>query len=208
MTPTRSLLVTLVAATSLLTACGSGGSDASDGEDVPTAAPTASAVTAAPTTAAPVTTPTPSPNATTPSAVPTSAAPGGKVIDYETDDSNGVTIRAASDTARLTGASADFKTFIAAELSAAQSDGDEGCTEKPQIYVSRLHTGGWAAGGHFIPQCGGYATLWARRNGAWKEVWGGQQLTDCATLRRYAFPVAVVGSTCLDGDTERPYTGR
>jgi len=195
---TKALAATLTtAAMLLLGACGS---------DEPQAAGTTS--TAAPTTAAPTTVPTTTapttPEPTKSSATPTATTPSGKLISYADGDDTGVTIATAADTARLTGAPADFKTFIAAEL--ATSSTDEGCTEAPQISVDLLDTGGWARGGHFIPQCGGYATLWAKSGGTWKDVWGGQSLVECSTLEQYAFPARVAGDQCLKGDDAVAYT--
>jgi hypothetical protein len=135
---------------------------------------------------------------------PTPTGPAGELIDYGED---GVTLATADDVSKLEGAPADFTAFIARELAKEQATSDEACTEKPQINVSAIHTGGWASGGTFIPQCGGSRALWARSNGTWTEAWEGQELVDCATLRRYDFPVAVAGDTCLDGDEQRPYTG-
>lgn len=188
----------------LLGACGSGGTAASE---APTAsAPTSTAPTAPPPTtataaAAEPTTPAPA----TSTSAPTTAAPAGKLIDYASGDDSGVTIATASDTGRLTGAPADFKTFIAAEL--AKGSTDVSCTEKPQISVDMVDTGGWARGGYFVPQCGGYAALWAKSDGSWKSVWSGQSLVDCATLTSFAFPVRVVGGQCLEGQDAVTYTG-
>jgi hypothetical protein len=111
----------------------------------------------------------------------------------------------SADTKKLTGAPADFTAFIAAELAKDKAKSDAACTEKPQIYVEKLDPAGWASGGHFIPQCGGYASLWAKPGGTWKEVWSGQTLTDCKTLKKYAFPVGIAGKTCLQGDAEVAY---
>lgn len=184
----------------LLAGCGS----SAESPGVATPSATSSAVTTsapAPTQPAPSAT-TPTPTATT----PTAARPIGTLIDYETTDEDGATIAVAADTSKLTGAPADFKTFIAGELTKTPST-DEGCTEPPQIYVARVATGGWARGGYFIPQCGGYATLWAKSNGAWQDVWRGQSLVDCATLQRFAFPARVAGDTCLDGEDAVAYSG-
>lgn len=184
----------------LLGACG-GGSDRSDASDpATTAAPTSTAPTA-PATTAPSTTPAPSPSTT----APTTAAPAGKLISYANGEDTGVTIATAADTGKLTGAPADFKAFIASEL--ANATADEGCTEKPQISVDTIDTGGWARGGHFVPQCGGYATLWAKTGGVWRDVWGGQSLTPCSTLTKYRIPARVAGDSCLDGDDSVPYKG-
>lgn len=208
-----SILLTVLTTTALLVAgCGS---------DEPRATPTSPSpvTTSAPTTAAPTdttstTTPeptpsqTPTPEATTasPTTAPTKPT-NSQVINYETDD-GGVLITRAADTAKLTGAPADFKKFVAAELARSRAEADAGCPEKPQLYVARLATGGWAAGGYFVPQCGGYAALWTKSAGAWKEVWSGQELVDCATLTKYAFPASVAGTSCLDGDKSVKYPRR
>jgi hypothetical protein len=207
MTPTKLLAAATVTLTLLaLGACGSdagpdAGSDA--GADGSAATTQPSATTPAPT-AAPA--PASSTASASPTAAPTTAAPAGKLIDYETDDESGATITTAADTSKLTGAPADFRAFIAAELKKNRNV-DEGCTEPPQIYVSRVDTGGWARGGYFIPQCGGYASLWAKSGGTWKDVWGGQSLVECSTLEQYAFPARVAGASCLDGEDTVDYAG-
>jgi hypothetical protein len=173
----------------LLTSCASHDNKAADG---PTTAP----ITPSSTTA---TTPTPSPTV-----APTTTAPP-TIIDYETGDEDGIHMTKPSDTSKLTGAPADFTAFIAAELAKDKAKSDDVCTEKPQIYVNKIDPKGWAAGGHFIPQCGGYATLWAKVSGGWKQVWAGQTLTDCKTLKKYAFPAAIAEKTCLQGDDEIAY---
>ncbi|MET0930620.1 MAG: hypothetical protein ABWX74_13955 [Aeromicrobium sp.] len=198
------LLVATTATLFLLTGCGSGSDSDSD-----TAEPVAT--TDAPTTGT-TTTPSAEPSTTAPSATPapavtttTTKVPTGTLIDYGNSDENGATITVETDTGKLAGSPADFKTFIAGQLAAAKAD--EGCTEKPQIYVTRVDTGGWALGGHFVPQCGGYTTLWAKSGGSWKDVWSGQSLVDCATLTKYRFPARVAGDECLDGDTTVDYAG-
>lgn len=202
MTRTKPRLFAALAATTLLLA-GCGSSDGSSDVAEPSAKPTTTTNAPAPTRPQPsATTAKPTPTATT----PTAAQPTGRLIDYETTDEDGAMITVAADTSKLTGAPADFKTFIGGELS-KKSSADEGCTEPPQIYVSRLDTGGWARGGHFIPQCGGYATLWAKSGGSWKDVWSGQSLVDCATLDRYNFPVRVAGDSCLKGEDAVGYSG-
>lgn len=144
------------------------------------------------------------PTPTRASATPTPTGPAGTLIDYGED---GVTLATAADVSQLKGAPEDFRAFIARELAKEQATSDEACTEKPQINVSTIDTGGWASGGTFIPQCGGGRALWVRTGRTWTEAWGGQELVDCATLRRYDFPVAVAGTSCLDGDEQRPYKG-
>lgn len=200
MTRTPRMIAVLAGTMLALSACGSsdGTSDAAE-----PSAETPTTTTAAPTRATPsATTATPTPKAT----ASTTPRPMGDLLDYETADEDGAMITVAADTGKLTGAPGDFKSFIAGELT-KKSSVDEGCTEPPQIYVSRIDTGGWARGGHFIPQCGGYATLWAKSGGSWKDVWSGQSLVDCETLERFAFPVRVAGDSCLDGEEAVTYAG-
>ena len=180
-----------VAITLLLLTAGCGGSDDPKAQDpTTTPAPTATTTTAA-------TTPTPSPTTTT-----TTAAPASTVIDYGDD---GITVARAADAAKLTGAPQDFKAFVVADLQRQQDTKDEVCTERPEIHVAKVDTKGWAAGGVFIPQCGGNAALWAKIAGGWREVWGGQTLPDCAVLEKYRFPASVAGAECgtADGKTRR-----
>lgn len=196
MTRTHVLAALTTTTILLLGACGS--SEEPEASDAPSAS--------APTSAAPSPTPsastTPAPTATT--STPTAAAPTGKLISYQTED-GGAMITQASDTAKLEGAPGDFKAFIAREL--ADAEPEQGCTEKPQISVDLLDTGGWARGGHFVPQCGGYATLWAKSQGGWQAVWSGQSLVECSTLTKHRFPARVAGKQCLDGDDAVPYSG-
>lgn len=197
---------TLAAATAtlalLLTGCGSDSDAGSDPEASPDAASAAAPnPTAAPTKAAPeATTPIP-----TIAPEETTATPTTTLLDYETGDDEGVVLASGSDVANLIGAPADFTTFIKAELASA-TPGD-GCTEAPQIYVTRIDTGGWARGGYSIPQCGGYATLWAKAGGAWKEIWSGQSLVECTTLTQFKIPARVAGSSCLKGEETVNYAG-
>lgn len=197
------MLAAAAAALILLTGCGSD-SDTTAEPAATTDAPTTSSTTASSTE--------PAPTKTTPSATPAPAVtttttdlPSGKLIDYGNADENGATIAVTADTGKLAGSPLDFKTFIAARLAAAKPDG--GCTEKPQMYVTRVDTGGWALGGYFIPQCGGYAALWTKSSGSWQEVWSGQSLVECTTLTKYKFPARVAGAECLDGDQTVDYSG-
>ncbi|MGA8988550.1 hypothetical protein [Aeromicrobium sp.] len=175
---------TLAAAITLLlmaAGCGSGPSDSK--QDTP--------ATVSTTTAA---APAPEPTGTT-TTVP-------DVVDYGDDE---VTVAQPDDTARLTGAPDDFTAFIRRELARQRASKDDVCTEEPEIHVARVDPSGWAAGGTFIPQCGGNAVLWAKVAGTWKEVWAGQTLPDCATLKKYRFPAAIAQKTCTQGDEEIPF---
>lgn len=191
----RLLVVLSVSALLTLGAC-SGGDDQQES--------TGSATTAAPA---------PTPTATTSSPTPTPSAtatedPAAPAIDYDTEADSGTVVADPAAADSLPKASADFKQFIATELKRLQDESGDECTNKPQIRVSKLQTAGWASGGVFTPECGGYSVLWAKTGGEWAQVWGGQQLVDCDTLMRYKFPVSVAGTSCLgQDDSPFPYTG-
>lgn len=118
------------------------------------------------------------------------------LIDY----GDGVDVVRDADVSKLTGAPEDFKAFIVAELARKAAAKDEACTEKPLMHVNRVDTRGWAEGGVLVPECGGYATLWAKDSGEWREVWGGQTIVECTVLDRYRFPVELVGNQCVTDD--------
>ncbi len=202
---TRTRLAALAIATSavlLLGACGSDGDSETAAPSTSTDSPTASD---APTSAAPTKTgATPTPSATATTKEP--AVKPGTYIDYEAVNEDGITIAAPADTAKLTGAPADFKRYLGALIEKQATQGVEGCTEAPRITVTQVDTGGWARGGYSIPGCGGSAALWAKTGGTWKQAWTGQSLVDCATLERYDFPSRLAGSTCDAGGDSRPYS--
>jgi len=202
---TRLQAVAAALTTSTMLFLGACGSDAGSDEPETSATASTTAPTAATTTPEPATPAPTGPAPSTSKPTPTTAAPGGKLISYANGEDDGILLASATDIVKLTGAPADFKTFIAGELAAATPE--EGCTEMPQISVDLIDTGGWARGGHFTPQCGGYATLWAKSGGTWKDVWGGQSLVECSTLTKYKIPARVGGNECLkDGDSV-PYSG-
>ena len=134
---------------------------------------------------------------------PTKSTSASTLIDYGDDE---VTIATAGDVDQLTGAPADFKAFIVADLQRQQDTEDKVCVETPEIHVARIDTRGWAAGTNFIPGCGGDATLWAKIADGWRQVWSGQTLPDCAVLEKFRFPASIGGTECgtPDGKT-RPY---
>ncbi len=203
MTRTRLIAVALATSTVLLLgACGSDGDDAAAAPSTSTDSPASSA---APTTKAPSpTTKTPKPTPTATTKEP--AVKPGTYIDYEAVNEDGISIAEPSDASKLTGAPADFKSYVAALIEKQATQGVEGCTEAPQINVTQIDTGGWARGGYFIPGCGGSAALWAKSGGTWKQAWTGQSLVDCATLERYDFPSRLAGSTCDAGGDSKAYT--
>ena len=148
--------------------------------------------------------PTPSSSASS-SATPTESPtptieppdPDDPTVDYDTAEDSGQVVSDPAGASGLSKASDEFKAFISAELTRLQNEAGSECSNKPEIRVSKLQNAGWAAGGVFTPECGGYAVLWAKQGGQWSQVWGGQQLVDCTTLLRYKFPVSVAGDQCL-----------
>ena len=69
---------------------------------------------------------------------------------------------------------------------------------------------GFAVGG--VNDCGGYAALWGRKDGAWKELIGTQDAWLCSDLKKYGVPAHGVVRTCIGGSKpsemkEVPYTG-
>jgi hypothetical protein len=150
-------------------------------------------------------TPAPSsvPSATTPSATASATPsedapdPDAPAVDYGDGDGTGAVVADPDDAADLPRATADFRDFLAAEVTRLQNEAGNDCKNEPQIRVNALQRAGWAAGGVFTPECGGYAVLWAKQGDDWSQVWGGQELVDCATLARYRFPVSVAGDQCL-----------
>lgn len=146
--------------------------------------------TAIPTTASPTPSATPTPTEETPD-------PDAPPIDYDDESGTGAVVPTPGDTSNLDQTSPEFQAFISAELTRLQNESGGDCTNQPQIRVNKVQSAGWASGGVFTPECGGYAVLWAKQGGEWSQVWGGQELVDCSTLLRYKFPVSVAGDQCL-----------
>ena len=185
----KRVLVTVAIATVVLSGCSRGGDDQDDA--LPAPSPTVSSSS-----------PTPTPTATE------SVDPDAPPIDYDTPDDSGFVVADAAGADKLEKASPDFKAFIAEEVVRLQDEAGSDCANKPQIRVSKLQAAGWASGGVFTPECGGYAVLWAKSGTQWSQVWGGQELVDCVTLMRYKFPASVAGQQCLgQNGTSYDYTG-
>lgn len=174
----RSLIALAVLAL-VVTGCGRGDDDTDSTPEPTFASPTATATPSASATPTDETTP----------------APNAPPVDYR--DEGGVLVTGSGDTSALSGAPADFSTFVTGELSRLRSENSDGCSNDPQIRVDTVQGAGWASGGVTTPECGGYAVLWAKTDSRWSQVWRGQELPDCGTLKRYDFPVSVVGDQCL-----------
>jgi hypothetical protein len=140
------------------------------------------------------------PKDTTPS--PSTTTPAAQLIDYGDE---GVPLRTPDDVAKLHDAPEDFKQFIAG--AAGQVMTPKSATDKcgPYLYVNKVDTSGYAGGGVF--DCGGAQLMWARRNGLWQEIWGGQTVPGCDDMKKFAVPKAIVGDRCWDGKNEIDYAG-
>lgn len=141
---------------------------------------------------------TPSPMAS-PTAAPTaspSSPSSQKIIDYGED---GISLQKPSDVDKLVGAPEDFKTFIAGvvEKETAGSDPSDQCA--PSVGVGLIDPAGFASGG--ISDCGGAAIIWAKKDGTWKQLWGGQMQPDCDEMKAASVPKVIeeaAGEGCFD----------
>ena len=136
-----------------------------------------------------------------PTETATTTAP--KLIDYEKD--GGVILHKASDISKLDGAPDDFKQFIAGVIDTSVNSGEQDTQCPTTISVDKFDPSGYAAGS--IGDCGGAELLWAKRDGAWQQIWGGQTIRECADMKKYSVPVAIAGDQCWDGKKAVTYTG-
>lgn len=132
--------------------------------------------------------------------------PAPKVITYP---GSGITVKTAADTAKLTGTSDSFKTFIAGEARRAVADGASCPGAAHEITVQKYSTAGYAIGG--FNSCGGYAALWARtmsQNNAWGEGQATQDMWDCDALAYLQVPGSFSGPCAIEaGDFATPGAG-
>lgn len=143
----------------------------------------------------------PKDKASSPSATSPAAA---KLIDYGEE---GVNLKTPEDVNKLEGAPEDFKQFISGAASQVMTD--KSATDKcgPYISVSKVDPAGYAVGGVF--DCGGAELMWAKVDGTWRQIFGGQYAPPCADLKKYKVPPAIAGDQCSDPDRDSPvdYTG-
>ncbi|MCH8611593.1 hypothetical protein [Arsenicicoccus dermatophilus] len=96
----------------------------------------------------------------------------------------GVRVHDVRQVGRLRGTSASFQDFVVREAARQRTEVQKGCDAS--LYVQSYRTDGFATGTVFAPGCGGHVSLWAKKGGAWGEVWGGQHVPSCKTLSRAA----------------------
>ncbi|NYI44201.1 hypothetical protein BJ993_001281 [Nocardioides aromaticivorans] len=126
-------------------------------------------------------------------AAPAAATP----TELAGDDGVGALVDGTGDTSALATLPRDFQSFIG-KLARTQyrqarrggfttSDCDESST---WVNVSLYDARGFARGG--VGACGGYAALWAKVGGTWREILGTQESWDCADLVRYEVPASLI----------------
>ena len=141
--------------------------------------------------------------------VPRAAGSEPKLHTYS-DEQGDVTSATVHGTGKLPGAPASFRAFVDRRLTALwRSDlrSDPACDSSAVVGVSAVRTDGYgmaAIGTDRQRGCersvAGHVELYARRNGAWRTFFGGEDIPPCARLVRVGFPSAVGVRTCMDGD--------
>lgn len=134
-----------------------------------------------------------------PPAAPPSPTPTKAVVPRTiTYPDPGVFVVTAADTEKLTGTSADFKTFIAAQAGQAADDGASCPDAAHGVTVQKYSSAGYAIGE--VNACGGYVALWVlggRGGSGWQEGMGMQDAWDCDTLTYLKVPESFTGK-CFD----------
>lgn len=130
-----------------------------------------------------------------PATGPTTGQQRATILDYTSRNQGvGVELTSPVDVSKLTGAPADFRTFIAGVVAQANQDaGNATCASGAS--VAQIRVDDFAVGG--VNSCGGYAALWAKVDGRWQEVDGTQDTWDCDTLERFSPPASMVGHQCF-----------
>jgi hypothetical protein len=137
---------------------------------------------------------------------PSASEPEAELIEYTDNPSEsvGVTVSKAGDVTQLEGAPDDFKQFIAGAVTGATAMfEDKDCPFS--VGVDRIDTSGFALGS--MASCGGAAFIWAKRDGVWQQIWGGQDIPACEDLSKYSVPKSFWNDSCWDGEKDVEYTG-
>jgi len=126
------------------------------------------------------------------------------------DEQGDVTSATVHDTGKLPKAPASFRSFIDRRLTALwRSDlgSDPACDSSAVVGVNAVRTDGYgmaAIGTDRQRGCdrsvAGHVELYAKRNGGWRTIYGGEDIPPCAKLVKVGFPSAVGVRKCLDGD--------
>lgn len=113
----------------------------------------------------------------------------------------GVEVRKPEDAAKLTGTSAEFKAFVVKSALSIERPDAPNCGG---ITVQKYDPAGFAIGG--VDECGGYAAIWGKKDGRWKELIGTQDAWSCTELHKFGVPPTIVDK-CVSGNVQRSYTG-
>ena len=136
-----------------------------------------------------------------------SAQPKSEVIEYtdNPDAGVGVEIKKVADVNQLKGAPEDFKQFIAGIIASQEGMGfpDKECPFS--VGVDVIDPSGFARGSMF--SCGGAAFIWAKRDGLWQQIWGGQDHPECEELTKFSVPKSMGFDQCWDGKDVIDYKG-
>lgn len=110
-------------------------------------------------------------------------------IDYGT---RGVQVQKRADTARLEDTPQDFRDFIAGVAANLGGGSDTDCFVG--VTVNVYDPAGFARGA--VNDCGGYAAIWGKKDGRWKELLGTQMGWLCTDLKKNRVPTSV-SKTCI-----------
>ena len=130
---------------------------------------------------------------------PKPSEPKSVLIEYDQDEAGGVSIAKPADVAQLVGAPNGFKQYVAGLVDASKTPPDDDC--QSTVGVAKVDTSGFAAGS--MHSCGGAVYIWAKRTGVWQEIWSGQELQDCADMRKYFVPKSIAGNKCYDANKKK-----
>ena len=116
----------------------------------------------------------------------------------------GLAVRPSSNVSvKLAQVPADYRRAVRAWLDA---EATEECPNTPYLSVRSYHrdgfastSQGWFAASGEPESCngGGYAAIWSKRGGAWREVVAGQEAPSCRVLSYHHVPRSMV-DTCYD----------
>ena len=108
-----------------------------------------------------------------------------------------VVITTPADVDKLTGSPQSFKDFASGQIAAHANDNPANGCGAYGIGVSRVYKGEFALGTVGSKGCDGAEALWGRVQGKWQQIFAGQQLADCATIKKYKVPQAIYPE-CFD----------
>lgn len=122
-------------------------------------------------------------SSTTKSKTPTSSnttASAPKLIKYDPY----IDIKSPSDVTNLKGAPTDFKKFAGSYVTQLQKN-DDGTCGPTFLAISTVYGDLYASGNVGADNCGGAGIMFAKVNGSWQKIFGGQQMIDCDTVNKY-----------------------